>query len=258
MSIKMKQQGRKQSMNMKMKQQQQQEKAGGKKRKMTMREKMLHKEIQRKRRRRALPIPQSMHKLLWCSPVINAELDLLSMVSEMCIRSEYEFFRLGIRLCIPYDLLLHIMRCTFSTSINLPLWSTKELMKEAGMSLLRLARNAYFDSGDLKHLKYFYYVVLPNYIIVPLQYFYNLSVVNLQSEEEKRLCFWDCTCVDSSFLDEDMEFVLHLFCLILGMVTQDYARYANHRLKLFSPDGNPTQPDHSPNDVEDSPTLVKE
>jgi len=119
--------------------------------------------------------------------------------------------------------------------------------------LLRLARNAYFDSGMLRNLKFFYRVLLPHHVVVPLHYFEQVSAA-MQDHDEKMFSYWDCLRSESPWMGDDINFDFHLFHLVTAIVARDYATNANHKMRLLGGNGA----HHYSEDAEDSPTLEKE
>ena len=204
-------------------------------------------------RRIATPVTEYKTRLVRQSPFLDTEQCILPMLAKTCIRSEFEYFKIGLGLRIPYSILLDNLRETFSVPPPPSTRSHSDHITEAGLRLLRLARNAYFDSGMLRNLKYFYRVLLPHHIVVPLQYFEKVSAA-MQDHDEKMFGYWDCLRSESPWMSDDINFVFHLFHLVSSIVARDYAANANHRSRLFGGNGVP----HYAEDAEEAPTLEKE
>ena len=167
------------------------------------------------------------------------------MLANSCIRSEYEFFKLGLGLRIPYTMLLDILR-----EIHPKPMTYTAYMAEAGLHLLYLARNAFYKNNNLRHLKYFYHVLEPHNVLLPLCYFDELSTV-MQIVDGTRLCFWDCLRWESPWVNDEMEFVVCLFHLINSLTVGTYVEYSNHRSGLL---GHPYET-HNAGELLDLPTL---
>ena len=89
-------------------------------------------------------IDECTERLVHPSPYEEQEERILLMIANSCIRSEYEFFKLGIGLRVPYSMLLHILRriiYTVPSDCFQPTYNS--YMAEAGLHLLSLGRNAY-------------------------------------------------------------------------------------------------------------------
>ena len=84
----------------------------------------------------------------------------------------------------------------------------------------------------MRHLKYFYRVLVPHNVLVPLCYFDELSTV-MQTVDGMRLCFWDCLRSESPWVNDETEFVVHLFHLISTLTVSTYMEYSNHRSGLL-------------------------
>ena len=171
------------------------------------------------------PIEDCQERLVSPSPYLVHEKRLLSMLANSCIRSEYEFFKLGLGLHIP--MLLDILREIHPEPVTYTTY-----MEEAGLHLLHLARNAFYENNNVRHLKYFYCVLVPHNVLVPLHYFDELSSV-MQTVDGMRLCFWDCLRLESPWVNDTMEFVVHLFHLISTLTVSTYTEYSNHRSRLL-------------------------
>ena len=84
----------------------------------------------------------------------------------------------------------------------------------------------------MRHLKYFYRVLVPHNVLVLLCYFDELSSV-MQTVDGMRLCFWDCLRSESPWVNDEMEFVVCLFHLISTLTVGTYMEYSNHRSRLL-------------------------
>ena len=191
------------------------------------------------------PIEDCQERLVSPSPYLVHKKRLLSMLANSCIRSEYEFFKLGFGLHIPYTMLLDILReihpepATYTT-----------YMEEVGLHLLHLAQNAFYKNNNVRHLKYFYHVLVPHNVLVPLHYFDELSSA-MRTVDGTRLCFWDCLRSESPWVNDETEFVVHFFHLISTLTIGTYTEYSNHRSRLL---GHPYET-HYAGELLDSPTL---
>ena len=105
-------------------------------------------------------------------------------------------------------------------------------MEEAGLHLLHLARNAFYENNNVRHQKYFYLVLVPHNVLVPLRYFDELSTA-MQTVDGTRLCFWDCLRSESPLVNDETEFVVRLFHLISTLTVGTYTEYSNHRSRLL-------------------------
>ena len=123
-------------------------------------------------------------------------------------------------------------------------------MAEAGLHLLRLAHNAFYKNNNVRHLKYFYRILVPHNVLVPLRYFGKLSTV-MQIVDGMRLCFWDCLRSESPWVNDETEFVVCLFHLISTLTVGMYMEYSNHRSRLL---GHPYET-HYAGELLDLPTL---
>ena len=170
---------------------------------------------------------------------------LLFMLANSCIRCEYDFFKLGLGLHIPYTMLLDILR-----EIHPEPATYTAYMEEAGLCLLHLAQNAFYENNNVRCLKYFYSVLVRHNVLVPLHYFDELSTA-MQTVDGTRLCFWDCLRSESSWVNDETEFVVCLFHFISTLTVGNYMKYSNHRSGLFS---HPYKT-HYAGELLDSPTL---
>ena len=190
-------------------------------------------------------IEDCQERLVSPSPYLVHEKRLLSMLANSCIRSEYEFFKLGLGLHIPYTMLLDILR-----EIHPKPATYTAYIEEAGLHLLHLARNAFYENNNVRHLKYFYRVLVPHNVLVPLHYFDELSSA-MQTVDGTKLCFWDCLRSESPWVNDEMEFVVRLFHLISTLTVSTYMEYSNHRSGLL---GHPYKT-HYAGELLDSLTL---
>ena len=123
-------------------------------------------------------------------------------------------------------------------------------MAEAGLHLLHLAHNAFYENNNVRHLKYFYCILVPHNVLVPLRYFDKLSTA-MQIVDGTRLCFWDCLRLESPWVNDETEFVVRLFHLISTLTVGMYAEYSNYRSGLL---GHPYET-HYAGELLDLPTL---
>ena len=166
----------------------------------------------------------------------EVEENIMKQVVTSAVTSEYKFYCFGFGLKIPYHLMRRIWMKTLADITSylslLPL-TLQTLLLEAGMRLLRVARNSHYRRKDPKHLKYFYRFLIPKSCVVPPYYFCSTSDA-FQSEHEKSNFMWDVTKTSSPWNDDNIKFEHHFLQFIARTIANDYVRHSNDR-REFSP-----------------------
>ena len=168
---------------------------------------------------------------------------LLKQAVFYSVKSEYKFFCAGFSLKIPYDVMMSILASTkksleHSATLTQPV-DVSVFIQEAGLRLLRLARNCYYRKGIWSHLRHFYRVVIPNTLVVPPEYF-KLVAENLFKSNKERLNVGKYMTIrlQDVWKHEDVHFQNLLFHTLTRVVAFDYIHYANDR-RHFAPDEQP-------------------